>query len=253
MNRVTEAIHNHHRQLLRTLAERTAAAAGGAEADIDAVLEFLRGDLLPHAFGEERHLYPLVNSLVRAHGMATATMSVDHECIQSYSRRIGDCVRELKACAPERRPGLHRQLERLMIQLQAIVQLHMEKEERVYLPLLERYSSEQQQKRALEQMHAAYEGKNGESTQLCAHRGAEPVLDVRTLVPAEHHRLIFETFNALQEGEAFILVNDHDPKPLYYQFKAEREGEFIWEYLERGPQVYRVRVGRVAGGFPLFV
>ena len=33
------------------------------------------------------------------------------------------------------------------------------------------------------------------------------------------------------------LINDHDPKPLYYQFMMERTDEFTWEYLEEGPEV----------------
>jgi uncharacterized protein (DUF2249 family) len=38
------------------------------------------------------------------------------------------------------------------------------------------------------------------------------------------------------------LVNDHDPKPLYYQFMAERQGQVGLEYLEEGPEVWRVRI-----------
>jgi uncharacterized protein (DUF2249 family) len=71
------------------------------------------------------------------------------------------------------------------------------------------------------------------------------VLDVRTLIPRERHRLIFETYGGLKSGESFDLVNDHDPKPLYYQFQAEHAGEVEWEYLEQGPQVWRVKIGRV--------
>jgi uncharacterized protein (DUF2249 family) len=69
-------------------------------------------------------------------------------------------------------------------------------------------------------------------------------IDVRPVAPAQRHPLIFETFEGLAPGESFILVNDHDPKPLYYQFKFEREGQFMWEYLEQGPDVWRVRIGR---------
>ncbi len=69
-------------------------------------------------------------------------------------------------------------------------------------------------------------------------------LDVREIAPRERHSLIFETFGSLQPGEAFVLVNDHDPKPLYYQFSAERQGQFTWEYLEQGPETWRVRVGK---------
>ncbi len=69
-------------------------------------------------------------------------------------------------------------------------------------------------------------------------------LDVRTLIPAERHRLIFETWHHLQPGKSFVLVNDHDPKPLYYQFDAEHPGQFTWDYLESGPATWRVRIGR---------
>ncbi|MGN6242970.1 MAG: DUF2249 domain-containing protein [Motilibacteraceae bacterium] len=75
---------------------------------------------------------------------------------------------------------------------------------------------------------------------------SEHVLDVREEVPARRHELIFGTWTALPAGEDFVLVNDHDPKPLYYQFAAEHPGEFSWDYLEQGPQTWRVRIGRSA-------
>ncbi len=74
------------------------------------------------------------------------------------------------------------------------------------------------------------------------------VLDVRSVAPAQRHPLILGTFEALAPGEAFVLVNDHDPKPLDYQFKFEQSGKFTWEYQEEGPEVWRVQVGRVAAG-----
>jgi uncharacterized protein (DUF2249 family) len=73
---------------------------------------------------------------------------------------------------------------------------------------------------------------------------SELQLDVRTEVPARRHELIFDTYEGLGAGERFTLINDHDPKPLYYQFAAEHEGEFSWDYLEQGPEVWRVRIGR---------
>ncbi len=75
----------------------------------------------------------------------------------------------------------------------------------------------------------------------------EAVLDVRALAPAQRHEKIFATYGALGTGTAFVLVNDHDPKPLRYQFEAEHEGRFTWEVLEAGPTVWRVRIGRPAG------
>lgn len=72
------------------------------------------------------------------------------------------------------------------------------------------------------------------------------VLDVRSLIPMDRHRLIFETYNNLEPGESFVLVNDHDPKPLFYQFDAEHKGEFSWKYEEEGPQTWQVEIGRTA-------
>lgn len=71
-------------------------------------------------------------------------------------------------------------------------------------------------------------------------------LDVRTEAPARRHQLIFEHFGALAAGDSYILVNDHDPKPLYYQFEAEHTGNYTWQYLEEGPEVWRVQIGRPA-------
>jgi len=71
-------------------------------------------------------------------------------------------------------------------------------------------------------------------------------IDVRTIPPRERHPLLFRTFDELDAGTAFELVNDHDPKPLYYQFQVERPGAVAWEYLEEGPEVWRVKIGKNA-------
>ncbi len=68
------------------------------------------------------------------------------------------------------------------------------------------------------------------------------VTDVRTLPPKERHSLIFRTFEGLAPGEAMELVNDHDPKPLLYQFQAERWGTFDWSPLEEGPEAWRIEI-----------
>lgn len=72
-------------------------------------------------------------------------------------------------------------------------------------------------------------------------------LDVRTEPPARRHQLIFATYDALAPGESFVLINDHDPKPLYYQFAAEHAGRFGWDYQQSGPEVWRVEIAKVAG------
>ena len=73
----------------------------------------------------------------------------------------------------------------------------------------------------------------------------EKQLDVRPIPPPQKHPTIFNTFDSLGSGESFVLINDHDPKPLYYQFQAEHPGEFQWDYLEQGPDVWRVSIMKV--------
>jgi uncharacterized protein (DUF2249 family)/iron-sulfur cluster repair protein YtfE (RIC family) len=77
-------------------------------------------------------------------------------------------------------------------------------------------------------------------------QGTDLDLDVRSLAPAQRHQSIFASYLALAPGAGFVLVNDHDPKPLRYQFEAEHDGEFTWNYVESGPQVWRVRIGKTS-------
>ncbi len=66
--------------------------------------------------------------------------------------------------------------------------------------------------------------------------------DVRPFPPTERHEMFYKAFRDIKAGEAFVFTNDHDPKPLYYQMEAESTEPFKWEYLEKGPDVWKVRV-----------
>ncbi|WP_226005815.1 DUF2249 domain-containing protein [Natrinema salinisoli] len=75
-------------------------------------------------------------------------------------------------------------------------------------------------------------------------------LDVRDRPPAERHERIFDSYADLEAGEGFVLVNDHDPKPLYHQFDADAGPAFRWEYLVREPGEFRVLIGKADSGDP---
>jgi uncharacterized protein (DUF2249 family)/hemerythrin-like domain-containing protein len=62
--------------------------------------------------------------------------------------------------------------------------------------------------------------------------------------PRQRHPEIFRKFDALAPGQAFVLVNDHDPKPLLYQLQNERPRAFEWSVLEAGPERFRVEIFR---------
>lgn len=75
---------------------------------------------------------------------------------------------------------------------------------------------------------------------------ANKVMDVRPIPCSIKHGLILRTWYALPVGDYFVLLNDHDPVPLRYQFQAEFGNAFTWEYLERGPADFRVKISKVA-------
>lgn len=69
-------------------------------------------------------------------------------------------------------------------------------------------------------------------------------VDARKYAPRDKHVVIMKTFEDLKAGEKMELINDHDPRPLHYQFLAEYADQFQWEYLEQGPEVWRVSIGK---------
>jgi regulator of cell morphogenesis and NO signaling len=73
-------------------------------------------------------------------------------------------------------------------------------------------------------------------------------LDVTLIEPRLKHPTIFQRFDALKGGESFVIHNDHDPIPLYYQMIAERGQTFEWEYLLKGPEIYEVKITKLNVG-----
>lgn len=51
----------------------------------------------------------------------------------------------------------------------------------------------------------------------------EQTLDLRNVPPADRHPKIFNSFNDLDPGESLEIINDHNPRPLYYEMDAEVE------------------------------
>ena len=72
----------------------------------------------------------------------------------------------------------------------------------------------------------------------------ENILNVTLLEPRQKHPTIFVRFDELTEGESLTIQNDHDPKPLYYQLLGERGNIFTWEYLEQGPESWKVKISK---------
>ena len=71
------------------------------------------------------------------------------------------------------------------------------------------------------------------------------VLDATRIEPQFKHATIFQKYEDLAQGEAFILHNDHDPKPLYFQMRAQKGETFGWEYVLQGPEYWEVKISKL--------
>lgn len=67
-------------------------------------------------------------------------------------------------------------------------------------------------------------------------------LDLRQIPVWDRHERIFQEWDALKSGETLRIINDHDPKPLHYQFEAEYKGQYEWEYEQKGPKDWIVKI-----------
>ena len=70
-------------------------------------------------------------------------------------------------------------------------------------------------------------------------------IDVRSIAAQERHRQIFSGFDALQIGQSLVVTSDHNPVPLHLQLNTRTPGQVDWNYLQSGPDVWRVQIGKL--------
>jgi uncharacterized protein (DUF2249 family) len=245
------AILDHHERLGRTMADHALTIARAADQLTapydrrDKLVAFCTDKVIPHAEAEEGTLYKAAEDLPEARLLLRAMLR-EHVVLREK-------VAELAAArTPSEAVGA-------AAAVNALFQSHLHKENDLILPAL--VDAGVDLGALLDGMHeilgagAAASHDDGHQC-TCgghdAHPGvpgataevADGELDVRVLAHGQRHQQIFATFQALSAGTAFVLVNDHDPKPLYYQFAAQFPGEFSWDYEEAGPEVWKVRIGR---------
>ena len=71
-------------------------------------------------------------------------------------------------------------------------------------------------------------------------------LDLRPMPPFERHEKIFQTWDSLGPCDTLKITNDHDPKPLRYQFEVEYKDKYTWEYKQKGPEDWVVEIKKVS-------
>lgn len=72
------------------------------------------------------------------------------------------------------------------------------------------------------------------------------VLNAWQFSAAIRHDVIFRLLAALPVDQSLLLINDHDPKPLFYQLDAEQPGRFRRAYQDApSSDHFAVRITRI--------
>lgn len=75
----------------------------------------------------------------------------------------------------------------------------------------------------------------------CGTRAGVPELQAAALPKVIRHGAIIGGLTSMKSGEVLVLVVSHDPLPLLSQLNRVAPDAFDLEYLERGPEAYRLQ------------
>ncbi|MFF7154165.1 DUF2249 domain-containing protein [Streptomyces sp. NPDC008139] len=73
-----------------------------------------------------------------------------------------------------------------------------------------------------------------------------PELDVRPLPKPGRHPAVFAAYDALAVGDSLVLLIDHDPRHLREEFDTEHPGGHDWQYEDKAPGEWRIRIRKLA-------
>jgi uncharacterized protein (DUF2249 family) len=71
-----------------------------------------------------------------------------------------------------------------------------------------------------------------------------PTLDARVHQEENKDKIIIEAFDSLELGEQLLFINNNDSNTLFNQLEDQRFGKFEWEYIEEGPERWKVLLAK---------
>ncbi|MDQ2638918.1 MAG: DUF2249 domain-containing protein, partial [Actinomycetota bacterium] len=194
--------------------------------------QFLTGELLPHAEAEEARLYPAAANTERARPLIESMIAV-HRVLAGLVDRIRTEKSPVRAAAAGDA-------------LRVLFEAHLVDENDRILPIVAA-DPDVSLADALGGMHELlgdhHDAEGGHKCG-CEHDAEEPVLDVREVPHSIRHATVFGAFDAVPVGASMVLVAHHDPIPLLHQLHDRTSGRISVEYLERGPEAWRLRLTR---------
>jgi uncharacterized protein (DUF2249 family) len=233
------AMERHHTELsgsLSFLVEQLVGHASSRQAELAEqarlhLEDWVRTELLPHARAEEDTLYRAAAGLTEGRLLVTA-MLVEHETLAGLVDRLARSEDPVRAASEARA-------------LQVLFEAHLAKENDQILPLL---LGEPTISVAalLGGMHELIGEESSEPadghTCSCGEADGDdhPELDARSIPHAIRHATIFGALEAVRPGRGLVLVAPHDPLPLLAQIEERFAHTFAVDYLERGPERWRL-------------
>jgi len=242
-----QAVRQHHAELADALAARVeallATAAAGGEPFEDArrgALDFLAGELAPHAAAEEVALYPAAAAAAR---LLIDGMLAEHKVILRLVDQLTTADDPVRAAATG-------------YALQVLFEAHLTKENDLVLPVVAADPAVSLAE-ILAGMHELL-GRDGSPDSGPHSHGHDhgrcgcgesdsgtPELDVRAIPHAIRHATVFGAFDAIPPGGSMVLIASHDPQPLLRQLAVRTDGRLDVAYLERGPEAWRLQLTRL--------
>ncbi len=248
-----EAVKDHHAQLAGALAVKVETLVGAAAradqpaagAAAEDLVWWCQAELIPHALAEEQAMYPKAHEDPRARLLVDA-MLAEHRDLLALIEAIRQATGPVRAAANAQA-------------LRSLFDSHLVKENEQILPLLAE-SAEVSLAELLGDMHELLGGgapdeSAGENPEAVAEGGCGgqcgcggqdpdgilPEFDARAVPHAIRHATIFGALNSIASGSGLVLVAPHDPLPLLMQLEERSPGLFSIDYLERGPETWRLR------------
>ncbi len=236
-----------------------------AEAARQDLLGWVRGEILPHAAAEEQALYPPAAALPEGK-LLIAGMVEEHHALAALVAEVEGAGSPLRAATAARA-------------ISALFAVHLGKENDLVLPLL-LTRPEVELTEVLAGMHELlgveadhhHAGSDVEDPDVgdpeaaggcgcgdCGCGGEQaaassdaPVLsldtriDVRQIPHAHRHAVVLSTVAQLPPGEALVLIAPHAPRPVLGEVEARFGGQVQVQWLQSGPDVWQVRLERLA-------
>ncbi|ALV32541.1 DUF2249 domain-containing protein [Streptomyces sp. CdTB01] len=246
-----EAAEAHQARTAGELAGRVALLTTAAGTDPSAaervragLAAFCDREVLPYAAAKEAVLYPAARTMPDAR-LLIVSLVAEHRCLAA----LVDALREAEAPADAVADARA---------LQVLFEEHIAKENGLVLPLLA-MAPGVSLAALLTRLHDRLpsvetprqpepEPETPKKAGGCGCGGARkeaaiPELDVRAVPHPLRHASVLGALDAVPAGGAMVLVAPHDPLPLLAQIEDRHPGVFAVEYLERGPETWRLRLG----------